>query len=922
MKELLHLLQHNRSQSDLDSFRDRLVVHILRLLAVLGLFAVIVSLARGPFTGWRPLMGFHVGIYLLILGVVALSGKLSPRVQRGLLLGGLYVTGAVGIAAYGLLGAGELILLLFCSLSATLVNIRAGVLAIALTLATLAVIGMLAATGFLRFDVDPAAYLYSTSSWMFEIIIVLLASALSVLTAGALVQSLRLRYETQQRATEMMDALVRNSPDILALLDESGTIVFISHTEEGYHPPQELVGRRLSEVFAADGRQRLQAAIDLTLSTAQKVHIESTYQDPAGGAHPFDIHLAPVLREGQAIAVSVNARDMTAQRTTEAALRSERDLNAAVLETIGTLVVVLDTDGTIVYFNNACVQTTGYSKDEAGGRKVWDFLLTPEERPEVERVFYRITAGQFPNTHENDWVARDGTRLRIAWSNTVLTGVDGQISYVIATGMDVTRLIQTEAALVESEERLRLSQRYAKIGTWDWNIVTGALYWSDQIGPLFGFGEDVPETTYENFLKAIHPEDRAKVEDAVRASVEQDTRYSIEHRVVWPDGTVRWLLERGGTIRAANGLPLRMLGVVQDITERKEAETALAESEELFREFAENIEEVFWVRDLRSNLMIYVNPAYESIWGQSRESLLADPLQFLRQIHPDDMPEVREAMQRQQQGEYFNRRYRIRRPDGSIRWVHAQAFPIRDRDGTVYRIGGFVRDITRQQLADEERLHNERVQLQTLVREVHHRIKNHLQGVVGLLHSHVDRTPGASTPLREAIAQVRSIALVHGLQGQNLNAELHLCEMVPAIARSTMDAMSRPGGIEVTIDMGMSLRVADADVVPLALVINELLTNGLKHAPATPPRQPCRLRLLERQGVGTLHLLCPDSRLPERFKYERGIGLGTGLELVKALLPKDGAHLTIENTPQGVHCALTLQPPVVMPGSRVPATVA
>jgi PAS domain S-box-containing protein len=215
--------------------------------------------------------------------------------------------------------------------------------------------------------------------------------------------------------------------------------------------------------------------------------------------------------------------------------------------------------------------------------------------------------------------------------------------------------------------------------------------------------------------------------------------------IAWSgDGSVRWLLERGGATRSADGEPLRMLGIVQDITERKQAAKSLTESEELFREFAENTEEVFWVRDLRSNRMIYVSPAYESIWGRSCTTLLANPLDFLDAVHPDDLNSVREGVLHQQRGEYFNRDYRIIRTDGQIRWVHVHTFPIRNNAGVVYRIGGLARDITRQQEMETDRIRHERAQVQTLVREVHHRIKNHLQGV-GLLDEHASRFPAAAS---------------------------------------------------------------------------------------------------------------------------------------------------------------------------------
>jgi len=127
-------------------------------------------------------------------------------------------------------------------------------------------------------------------------------------------------------------------------------------------------------------------------------------------------------------------------------------------------------------------------------------------------------------------------------------------------------------ALQSSEERYSLAQKAANIGSWDWDIVTGRLVWSDRIEPMFGLVRGQFDGTYEAFLECLHPDDRQSVIDAVTACVESKEDYRIEHRIVWPDGTVRWVSETGDVVRDAAGKAVRMLGVVQDITERKHAE--------------------------------------------------------------------------------------------------------------------------------------------------------------------------------------------------------------------------------------------------------------------------------------------------------------------------------------------------------------
>lgn len=129
--------------------------------------------------------------------------------------------------------------------------------------------------------------------------------------------------------------------------------------------------------------------------------------------------------------------------------------------------------------------------------------------------------------------------------------------------------------LKRSEERFQKSLTFSNIGIWDWTIPTGRLLWSDQMPALFGYPNGELETNYENFINSVHPEDRKMVEDAIADCVERRQEYVVEHRIVWPDGTVRWLLERGDVIRDSDGQAIQMLGVVQDISERKAFEANL-----------------------------------------------------------------------------------------------------------------------------------------------------------------------------------------------------------------------------------------------------------------------------------------------------------------------------------------------------------
>ncbi len=132
------------------------------------------------------------------------------------------------------------------------------------------------------------------------------------------------------------------------------------------------------------------------------------------------------------------------------------------------------------------------------------------------------------------------------------------------------------------------------------------------------------------------------------------------------------------------------------------AEQSLYESEERFRQIAENIDEVIWMVDLGMKNLLYINPAYERIWGRSCESAYARIPSVLDAVHPDDRKKAEKMLQQRLRGDYQSLEYRIKRPDDSVRWIRTRAFPIRDVEGTAYRLAGIAEDITERKRAESE----------------------------------------------------------------------------------------------------------------------------------------------------------------------------------------------------------------------------
>jgi diguanylate cyclase (GGDEF)-like protein/PAS domain S-box-containing protein len=224
----------------------------------------------------------------------------------------------------------------------------------------------------------------------------------------------------------------------------------------------------------------------------------------------------------------------------------------------------------------------------------------------------------------------------------------------------------------------------------------------------------------ESFFEIVHPDDRDDFVRDYRQKARLNERGDWEIRIILPTGVVSWLRIEIEPIDCIQG---SILGIIKDISKYKRTELRLEERQQLleerqerlereiadirerearFRQIAENVREVFFLMSAKSDEILYINPAYETVWGRSRESLYANPQSWLSAIHPEDSLEALATLETQfRTGEEFEEEYRIVRPDGTIRWVWARAFPVRNESGNVDRFVGIAEDITERKETEE-----------------------------------------------------------------------------------------------------------------------------------------------------------------------------------------------------------------------------
>lgn len=357
------------------------------------------------------------------------------------------------------------------------------------------------------------------------------------------------------------------------------------------------------------------------LSAAQMESLEAL-------SHMVTTRLELIMR------VRENSRGAQARQRVEAALTVEKNFVAAVLDTVGALVVVFDTAGRIVRFNRACEIISGYRAAEVVGRFAWERLIPQEDVPRYIEGFEEILEGKYPSAFENFWLASDGSRRRISWSATALLGSQGKVAYIIATGIDVTVQRVAENAIRESEARYRQIVE-GSLGLVYTHDLEGRLLSMNQSGAQ-SFGRRVEEVLGHTLAEYVHPQRQHLIRsyfEALLSTGEAQGSMHLQHT----SGEERVFAYRNRLVRPPQGAPY-VLGFGIDITDQVRAEEQLRALIRQSDSVLEAVGDGIYGVDLEGCVTV-VNPAAAQMLGYRPDELLGRSMhEMTHHTHADGAP--------------------------------------------------------------------------------------------------------------------------------------------------------------------------------------------------------------------------------------------------------------------------------------------
>lgn len=536
----------------------------------------------------------------------------------------------------------------------------------------------------------------------------------------------------------------------------------------------------------------------------------------------------------------------------------------------------------------------------------------------------------------------------------------------VATWRDITNRKQTEEALRESEQRLQMALDGSGGGFWDWNIATKDVYLSPRWLEILEYEKGELPETFSAWEQLIHPEDKASVIEWLQAHLRHDSvPYRFEYRMLNKSGHWKWIANYAKVVmRDEQGHPLRMAGIHQDISDRKQIEEALQQREEQFRFITNTIPQIVWTTDA-CGVTDYVNQRWVDYTGLSQEAALQTDWQVL--IHPDDLPAVQEFWTNSYKtASIYEVEYRLRRSDGVLRWHLVQGLPMRDQNGQVVKWFGTCTDIhdqkeleiERRYLLERERAAREAAERANYIKDeflaiLSHELRSPLNPILGWVKLMQSRKFDPAKTA-DALATIERNAK---LQTQLIDDLLDVAKILRGKLSMEVAPVNLVFVIEAAIDTVRTAAVAKSillhselpeigqisgDAARLQQVIWNLLSNAIKFTP-NGGRVDIKLSLVTShwslvnpEGQRTIEKgqkthyaqitvsdtgkgIAPDflPHIFESFRQEDASttrkfgGLGLGLAIVYSLVEAHGGTIWADSEGEGLGATFTIRLPLL-----------
>ncbi|MEO5865258.1 MAG: PAS domain S-box protein [Nitrospiraceae bacterium] len=582
----------------------------------------------------------------------------------------------------------------------------------------------------------------------------------------------------------------------------------------------------------------------------------AVYNHPHAMAHPWvwaAIHGGGILAESLGLLLYWKFNE-----TATAQLRKSERQFQLVVESAPHGLLMVNQAGVMVMVNAQIERVGGYQRQELLGQPM-EILIPERFKPDFQRAFVHALSTHVMESHCNvSFRRKDGTEFPVELGLNSIETPNGL--HLLASVIGITEHRQAAENIAQTTERLEIASSTLQTGIWDWNIAKNELVWNDRMFDLYGVQKDEFTGAYDGWLSHVHFDDRARFEEAVQHALLKGQPYAIEFRIRRPDGSVRVIKAAGQILRDMDGTPLRMTGINYDVTESRQAEQALRESEERYRLMIEEITDYAILTLDREGKVASWNSGARRLKQYEEAEIIGRHFscfympEAIAQGHP-----ARLLQQASLQGRAEDEGWRVRKDDSRF-WADVTITALHDETGAIRGFSKVTRDITARKQT-ESRMEQSAMEMECknlqlevahdlaqtateaksrFLASMSHEIRTPMNAIVGMAdllaetpltkeqEDYVNRFSRAANHLLELINDILDFSKIEAEQLELEAIDFNLPELVESTAE-LMAIRAHAKGLELMTNIGMNVpETVTGDPTHLRQILVNLIGNAIK----------------------------------------------------------------------------------------------
>jgi PAS domain S-box-containing protein len=508
-----------------------------------------------------------------------------------------------------------------------------------------------------------------------------------------------------KNSEERYKNLIELAPDSIITINLKGYITSCNTaaTRIFSYSRDDLVGKHFAKIgilHVKDVPKYLKVFVSLLQGKSTGIY-ELTVKDKDGTSRIAETHIGLIKENNKITGILAITRDITERKRTEENLKNSLEQLIFAQKAAKTGFWDWDMKTGKLTWSKEFFELFGLPSDAQPTFDTWRKVLHPNDRKRAEEKIYRSIEDKISLDNEYRIILSDGKERWIRAQGDTFYDYSGNPQRMGGICIDITKQKQMEDGLKQIERELNKAQQIAHVGSWVWDIKNQTITWTDELYRIYGVDKDFV-LTFDNIVSMIHPEDREKNAVKVKELLESATTLEYEFRIIRPDTSIRHIFQSIEVSRDSTRKPLRAIGIMQDITERKKAEEALGENQEKYRLITENTNDLITITNTDKTFR-YVSPSITSL-GYTPDELIGKDSFIL--LHPEDNIRITSMLKQLVTGSYkpgtsSRFEYRLRDKSGGYHLFETTAKLVKDESGKL-GILSTSRDITERKKAEEK----------------------------------------------------------------------------------------------------------------------------------------------------------------------------------------------------------------------------